>query len=159
LVLIWSVGLWCCRLPNPVRRPPYSGLVIVYEWRGRFGDAEVNLLHAEGFDHRVLDVRWWDQVNRHSLGWVCARRDTGLVGFVNVAWDGDVHAFILDTLVSETVRRQGIGVQLVATAAERATAAGCEWLHVDFERHLRPFYFGGCGFRPADAGVIRLGGG
>src|ERR1700730_10494296 len=28
------------------------------------------------------------------------------------------------------------------TAARQARTAGCEWLHVDFEDHLRPFYFG-----------------
>ena len=34
---------------------------------------------------------------------------------------------------------------------------GCEWLHVDFEDHLGPFYFGCCGLRPTNAGLIRLG--
>jgi hypothetical protein len=27
---------------------------------------------------------------------------------------------------------------------------------VDFEEHLRGFYFDSCGFRPTDAGLIRL---
>ncbi|MFD1146164.1 GNAT family N-acetyltransferase [Saccharothrix hoggarensis] len=127
-----------------------------YEWRGRFGNDEVNVLHAEGFDHRVLDDDWWGQVNRHSLGWVTARRDGDLVGFVNVAWDGAAHAFILDTLVAGAARRQGVGRALVATAVEGARAAGCEWLHVDFDDHLRPFYFDGCGFQPTPAGLIPL---
>jgi hypothetical protein len=35
-------------------------------------------------------------------------------------------------------------------------AAGCEWLHVDFEDHLCPFHFGSCGFRPTNAGLIAL---
>jgi len=38
----------------------------------------------------------------------------------------------------------------------QARAAGCEWLHVDFEDHLGPFYFGRCGFRPTSAGLLRL---
>jgi len=130
--------------------------MVGYQWRGRFDNAEVNRLHAEGFEHRVLDVDWWRQLNAHSLGWVCARRGDELVGFVNVAWDGDVHAFVLDTLVARDARRQGIGTGLVTTATERARAAGCEWLHVDFAEHLREFYFGGCGFRPTDAGLIPL---
>jgi hypothetical protein len=29
-----------------------------------------------------------------------------------------------------------------------ARSAGCEWLHVDFEDYLRPFYFGTSGFSP-----------
>jgi hypothetical protein len=31
-----------------------------------------------------------------------------------------------------------------------------EWLHVDFEDHLRGFYFDACGFRPANAGLVEL---
>lgn len=96
------------------------------------------------------------QVNRHSLGWVCARHNGELVGFVNVAWDGGVHAFLLDLLVTPGLRRQGIGTGLVAVAVREARAAGCEWLHVDFEDHLRKFYFGACGFEPTNAGLIAL---
>jgi len=130
--------------------------VITYEWRGRFGNEAVNALHAEGFGHRVLDDDWWAQVNRHSLGWVCAREGDDLVGFVNVAWDGAVHAFILDTLVTARVQRRGAGKGLVALAAEQARAAGCEWLRVDFDDGLGPFYFGACGFGPTNAGLIAL---
>ena len=51
----------------------------------------------------MLDIDWRAQVERHSLGWVCATDGGGsLVGFVNVAWDGGVHAFVLDTLVEGT---------------------------------------------------------
>jgi GNAT superfamily N-acetyltransferase len=130
--------------------------VIEYEWRGVFGNDEINILHAEGFDHRVLDDDFWGQVNRHSLGWVVARRDGELVGWVNVAWDGAVHAFILDTLVATSARRTGIGKELVAVATVHAREAGCEWLHVDFDDELRAFYFDACGFRPTNAGLIRL---
>jgi hypothetical protein len=38
----------------------------------------------------------------------------------------------------------------------RAKAAGCEYLHVDFEDHLRPYYFGACGFAPTNAGLMSL---
>ena len=130
--------------------------MISYEWRGRFTNAAVNALHAEGFDHRVLDDDWWTQVNRHSLGWVCATRGSDLVGFVNVAWDGAIHAFILDTLVAASARRQGVGARLIAHAVDHARAAGCEWLHVDFDDHLKPFYFDTCGFTPTNAGLIAL---
>jgi GNAT superfamily N-acetyltransferase len=73
-----------------------------------------------------------------------------------VPWDGAAHAFILDTLVTARVRRLGVGTKLVAIAAQQARAAGCEWLHADFEDHLRPFYFDSCGFRPTNAGLIAL---
>ncbi len=84
------------------------------------------------------------------------RAASELVGFVNVAWDGGVHAFLLDTLVATAARRHGIGTRMVEIAAEQARAARCEWLHVDFEEHLRSFYTGSCGFRPAEAGLIAL---
>ena len=127
-----------------------------YSWRGSFTNAELNDLHAEGFGHRLLDVDWQGQVSRHSLGWVVAREDGQLVGFVNVAWDGGVHAFLLDALVTARVGRRGVGTKLVAVASDGARAAGCEWLHVDFEDHLRPFYFGSCGFSPTNSGLQRL---
>lgn len=130
--------------------------MISYEWRGRFDDAEVDGLHAEGFGSS--GGGWWVRVNRHSLGWVCARADGELVGFVNVAWDGAAHAFVLDTVVSEAVRRRGVGRAVVAVAARQARDLGCEWLHVDFEDHLRPFYLDGCGFRATSAGVLALSG-
>lgn len=78
------------------------------------------------------------------------------MGFVNVIWDGQVHAFIEDTLVADRARRQGIGKKLVSVATEQARAAGCEWLHVDFDDHHKSFYFEACGFRPTNAGLIQL---
>lgn len=130
---------------------------VEYDWRGSFDNAEVNALHAEAFGHRVLDDDWHGQVHRYSLGWVCARREGRLVGFVNVAWDGGVHAFLLDTVVALDARREGIGRGLVAAAVAGAHAADCcEWLHVDFEEELRPFYFEACGFTPTDAGLLAL---
>ena len=125
-------------------------------WRGPFRNADVNALHAEGFAHRLLDDDWVAQVERHSLGWVTAAEDGELVGFVNVAWDGGVHAFLLDTLVRADRHRQGIGATLVRTAVAGARGTGCEWLHVDFEDHLRGFYLDGCGFVPTGAGLVAL---
>ena len=126
------------------------------EWRGAFESGEMNVLHAQAFGHALLADDWWGQVNRHSLGWVCLRHAEKLTGFVNVAWDGGVHAFVLDTIVAADCRREGIGRALVAAAVVETRRAGCEWLHVDFDEHLRQFYFEGCGFVPTDAGLIDL---
>ncbi len=134
-------------------------MTITYDWRADFENSEVNALHAEAFDHPVFADEDWDwkaQVHQHSLGWVCARDGSDLLGFVNVAWDGAVHAFVLDTMVAISARRRGIGTELVAVAVTKARDAGCEWLHVDFEDHLRAFYFDGCGFEPTNAGLIKL---
>ena len=133
---------------------------IVYTWRGDFGNAEANELHAEAFDTKVYDEsewNWRELCERHSLGWVVARDPDGaLVGFVNVSWDGLVHAWIQDTMVASSARHHGIGTGLVEVATREARNAGCEWLHVDFEDHLKPFYFDACGFTPTNAGLIEL---
>jgi GNAT superfamily N-acetyltransferase len=128
-----------------------------YAWRGDLDNSSLEALHAEAFEHQPLDgYDWRAQLDGHSLGWVCARLGDQLVGFVNVAWDGAGHAFVLDTMVSASAARQGVGTKLVELAVEGARAAGCEWLHVDFEDHLRSFYFDACGFTPTNAGLIAL---
>lgn len=119
-------------------------------------NTELNALHAEAFAYPMRDDDWQGQVERHSLGWVCARSSGELVGWVNVAWDGATHAFILDTIVAARARRRGIGAGMVASAADHAREAGCEWLHVDFDEELEPFYIVGCGFKPTPAGLIAL---
>jgi GNAT superfamily N-acetyltransferase len=134
-------------------------VTITFEWRGEFGNDEVNALHAEAFDTRVFDEsewNWRDLVSAHSLGWVVARDGANLAGFVNVLWDGLVHAWIQDTMVATAARGLGVGTRLVAVATTGAREAGCEWLHVDFDDHLRSFYFDACGFRPTNAGLIAL---
>lgn len=137
-------------MPNPDLDP------VRFEWRGLFCNEELNALHAEAFGHPLLDVDWNGQLGRSSLGWVTARDDDVLVGFVNVIWDGRVHAFVEDTIVAARTRRQRVGVRLIDAARESAAAAGCEWLHVDFEDHLKSFYFDACGFAPTNAGLIKL---
>jgi GNAT superfamily N-acetyltransferase len=132
---------------------------INYRWKGDFTNSELNRLHAEAFDHRVYPDGEWDWVGlteRHSLGWVTARMGADLVGFVNVIWDGLVHAWIQDEMVAADYRHQGIGVGLIHLAKKEAKGAGCEWLHVDFDDDLRSFYFDAAGFKPTNAGLIDL---
>ena len=97
----------------------------------------------------------FQQVLRHSLLYVCAFRQEQIVGFVNVAWDGGIHAFLLDTTVHPDFQRQGIGRKLVLTAVDQARQRGIEWLHVDYEPHLRVFYEQ-CSFRHTEAGLMNL---
>ncbi|MFE1880438.1 GNAT family N-acetyltransferase [Streptomyces diastatochromogenes] len=131
-------------------------MTIKYEWRADVDNAALDALHADGFGHPVAQTDWRARLQRQSLGWVCAWEDGSLVGFVNVVWDGGAHAFILDTVVAQHCRAKGVGARLVAIAAEEARAAKCAWLHVDFEDHLRPFYFDACGFKETTAGLIAL---
>jgi GNAT superfamily N-acetyltransferase len=130
--------------------------VIQYAWRGEFESTEVEGLHAECFDRQPGEWDWVEQVQMHSLGWVCARDVGSLVGWVNVAWDGAGHSFILDTIVTASHRRHGVATALVDAAVAGARDAGCDWLHVDFEDHLLAFYYDACGFTQTNAGVIRL---
>jgi ribosomal protein S18 acetylase RimI-like enzyme len=133
--------------------------VVACTWRGSFANVEVNALHAEAFETRFYDESEWNWqalAAAHSLGWVVARDGDRLVGFVNVVWDGLVHAWLQDAMVAATHRHQGVGERLVDEAAAGARAAGCEWLHVDFDDDLAPFYFSACGFQPTQAGLIHL---
>jgi GNAT superfamily N-acetyltransferase len=134
-------------------------MTVATTWRGDFSNREVNELHAEAFETRVFDATEWDWeslVRSHSLGWVTARSAAALVGFVNVVWDGLVHAWIQDEMVATSARHKGIGRELIRVATDEARSAGCEWLHVDFEDHLQAFYFDACGFSPTNAGLKRL---
>lgn len=133
---------------------PAGATDVVYSWRGSATDAElVALTRAHG---GTGDPGWWDRCRPYSLGWVTARLTGALVGFVNVAWDGTDHAFLINTKVASAYQRRGIATRLVAEAVDQARAAGCEWIHVDFEDRLAPFYFDACGFRLTAAGLIHL---
>jgi GNAT superfamily N-acetyltransferase len=124
--------------------------------RGTFDDEELLALHAEAFTAPASRADWLARVSAHSLGWVTARESAVLVGFVNLAWDGGEHAFLLDPMVAAAKRRLGIGRKLVELAVAEARRAGCRYLHVDFEAALAPFYFDACGFRPTAAGLLVL---
>ncbi len=126
-----------------------------FAWREEASDEELVAL-TESYGGRS-EAGWWDRIRPHSLGWVTARTDDGaLIGFVNVAWDGGDHAFLIDTKVRPDRQRRGVGTELVRIAIRNAKEAGCEWLEVDFGEELVPFYYGACGFRPTPAGLIRL---
>jgi len=148
----WVVSLG---LDTSDLEPEVSFDGVAYRWRGSLTDAEmVGLVRAHG--GRPVQG-WWDQICAYSLGWVTARADDGtVIGFVNVAWDGGDHAVLLDTKAHSVFQHKGIGTRLVEIAARNAKAAGCEWLHVDFNPGLGPFYFDACGFRSTPAGLIHL---
>jgi len=68
-----------------------------YEINPDVGNDALNALFADSWpNHTPHDFL---PVLSQSLGYVCATVDGVLVGFVNVAWDGDKHAFLLDPTV------------------------------------------------------------
>lgn len=110
----------------------------------------------------LFDLAWTNHVSiefepilSRSLVYLCAYSDERMVGFVNIAWDGGCHAFLLDTTVHPQYQRRGIGRSLVEMAVREATQRGITWLHVDYEPHLREFYQQ-CGFVSTEAGLINL---
>jgi ribosomal protein S18 acetylase RimI-like enzyme len=92
---------------------------------------------------------------RACLLHITARNGERLVGFVKVASDGDMHAFLLDPTVHPDFGRRGLGTELVQRAANLSKERGAIYLHVDFLPHLWGFY-AGCGFAPTEAGLITL---
>jgi GNAT superfamily N-acetyltransferase len=128
---------------------------VVLRWRGPLADDEmVDLVASHG---GTPVPGWWDQIRPHSLGWVAARLADGtVIGFVNVVSDGGDHAFLIDTKTRGAFQRTRVASRVVKFAAQHAKAAGCEWLHVDFDDDLRAFYFDACGFEPTTAGLINL---
>lgn len=117
-------------------------------------------------EERELAVLWraaWGFDWTGNLGRVLARSlvhlgaydGERLVGYVNVAWDGGIHAFLLDPTVHPDHGRQGLGTRLVREAIATARERGARWMHVDHEPALAGFYRA-CGFRPTAAGVIEL---
>jgi GNAT superfamily N-acetyltransferase len=128
---------------------------IDYRVRPPVTNQELDPLFASAWPHHTTFD--FTPVLRQSLAWVCAYAGERLVGYVNLAWDGAQHAFILDTTVHAEFQRRGIGVRLVELAAAEAAAKGVEWVHVDYEPHLHEFYRQ-CGFHPTMAGLRRVGG-
>jgi ribosomal protein S18 acetylase RimI-like enzyme len=130
--------------------------MIDYRTRFPVDDTALSTLHALAFEYPVEVQPWAARLERHALTWVGASSNDLLVGFVQVCWDGGAHAFVLDTVVHPSYGRHGIGKELVRIAADESRAAGCEWLHVDYEPHLTDFYVKACGFSPTEAALLKL---
>jgi GNAT superfamily N-acetyltransferase len=122
---------------------------IVYRTRADVDEEELQRLFEAAWGSRKVDFR---PVLERSYTWVTSHAGDMLVGFVNVAWDGGVHFFLLDTTVHPNWQRRGIGTQLVRDALDACRGAG-EWIHVDFDPELTGFYHR-AGFGPASAAAI-----
>ena len=126
---------------------------IVYRISPAVGNDVLNTLFDAAWPaHAPGDFQ--PMLNR-SLAYICAYGGDRLIGFVNMAWDGGIHAFLLNTTVHPDWQRRGVGRVLVRRAAVVARERGIHWLHVDYEPHLTGFYRE-CGFRPTEAGLLWL---
>jgi ribosomal protein S18 acetylase RimI-like enzyme len=132
---------------------PSSEHQISYRVNPDIDNETLNLLFSLAWpEHEECD---FGRELAHALCYVCAYQIERLVGFGRLAWDGGIHAFLLDPTVDPAFRRRGIGRELVRLCVAEAEARHIEWIHVDFEPSLCDFY-GACGFRPTDAGVLQL---
>ena len=121
--------------------------------RPALSDEALNALFARAWPAHAR--RSFAHVLMQSLSYFAAFDAEQVVGFVNVAWDGGAHAFVLDPTVHPHYQRRGIESALVRHAVGAATKHQVAWVHVDFEPHLGAFY-AALGFRPTDAGVLRV---
>lgn len=126
---------------------------VVYSHRAELVHGELQALFTAAWGSPKADYR---PVLAHSFTWVSAHTAGQLVGFVNVAWDGGVHFFLLDTTVHPDWRHQGIGRRLVHEAISDCRGRG-EWMHVDSDADLMSSFYGPCGFDHAPAGVMYVG--
>ncbi len=124
-----------------------------YRLNPAVGNDELNTLFAAAWP-RHTDHDFSSELT-HCLAYLGAYVDGRLVGFVKLAWDGGIHAFLLDPTVQPNVQRRGIGRRLVERAVDVARARGMEWVHVDYDPELHHFYER-CGFQPTPAGLIRV---
>ncbi len=53
--------------PNDGTPPDDAGSTVAVEWRGEATNDEINVLHAEAFEHRVLDDNWLTPLTTLSL--------------------------------------------------------------------------------------------
>ena len=124
-----------------------------YEVNPPVSSEDLNHLFAESWPkHESTD---FDKILERALIYICAYHDAELIGFAKLISDGGVHAFLLDPTVTPTFRRQGHAKEMVKCLKVEAKSHGLEWIHVDYEPHLKSFYEA-CGFNPTEAGVCKL---
>ena len=115
---------------------------------------ELDRLYVVSWPNHKPPHNWGPELER-LLVFAGAYDGGELIGSVKLAWDGDIHAFLLEPTVRPDYRRRGIGRALVGQAVGYARERGVVWVHVDFDAELREFYRA-CGFRPTEAAIMKL---
>ena len=127
---------------------------IEYRVNPSLTNAELNVLYMVSWPSHPAEYDFSHELS-HALAVIGAYKNAELVGCVRLAWDGGIHAFLLEPTVHPHFRRRGIGRTLVERAVAVARDQGMQWVHVDYEPQLHPFYEA-CGFIPTKAGLFRL---
>ncbi|MDR0228411.1 MAG: GNAT family N-acetyltransferase [Flavobacteriaceae bacterium] len=118
---------------------------------------DINALNS--FMEKVWKGHIWvdyNQVLSISLSYIIAYSGNEIIGFINIAWDGNKHAFLLDISVDPVFRNKGIGKELVIKAISECKTNSIEWIHVDYEEQYEHFYRE-CGFvQKTSASLLHL---
>jgi ribosomal protein S18 acetylase RimI-like enzyme len=129
--------------------------MITFRRRPEFADDDLGDLLEP--DTPPADRQDYELLLSHSLAWIGAYDGMELIGYANLAWDGGVHAFLLDPTVRPDYRGRGIGTRLVREAlAAAAEHPKLEWVHVDASADLMKRFYEPAGFRPTPAGLVRV---
>lgn len=100
------------------------GMAIDFRVRFDVDDVQLSQLHHDAFGGNYELVPWGSRLHRHSKSWVGAFHGTVLCGFVNAAWDGGKHAFLLDTAVATEWRSIRHSCLTLEDSFHRGYAAG-----------------------------------
>ena len=106
--------------------PPDSD--VVYEWHGEFDNAEVNRLHAEGFQHRLLDIDWRTQLEDGPANDAARSAESEAPPPLR-AWDG----LSDEDLLAEMVRARGAHLSVDRAVRCHVTAlreCGVSWARI-----------------------------
>jgi GNAT superfamily N-acetyltransferase len=129
-------------------------MTIDYRTNPTVTNDELDRLYLASWPNHQAPHDWKPELER-LLVFVAAYDGQELIGSVKLAWDGDIHAFLLEPTVRPDHRRRGIGRALVGHAVAYARERGVVWVHVDFGPELRAFYQA-CGFQPTEAALMKL---
>jgi hypothetical protein len=67
---------------------------ITWKTRTPLSDDDLNGLFGRAYNKKMAVA--FHKILNQSLTWVTAHRNDELIGWINVAWDGFVHAFLVD---------------------------------------------------------------
>ena len=127
--------------------------MIDYQINGEVSSSELNDLFSAAWPRH--QPREFAAELEHCLAFVCAYEERTLVGFAKLAWDGGMHAFLLDPTVHPRLQGRGIGRSLIERVVAAARTRGVVWIHVDHDPRLSEFYRK-CGFVHTEAGLLRV---
>ena len=101
-------------------------------------NAELNELFFSAWES--WEARDFQPVLRRSVGYVSAHDEKRLIGFVNVAGDGGLHAFLLDATVHPDFQRRGVASALLRFLVARGGSERRKRLFGEVSITARPVF-------------------